>query len=321
MTMPEPMTPPDCDLKRFKFDYMPLHVNQLRDSDFTATVSDAAFRAGVLLWAASWHQLPAASIPDDDRVIAGLAGFGRFVDQWRLVRDEALHGWVKCSDGRLYHPKVAEQANKAWASLQKGRERTAAARAAAAAKQNADAGERSNSGDEQQPQKQKPPVTDARHGQSQGGYRDRTEMEKEESNNPQAPSPDSSARGLDQAGVALWESRCDQIIKTLGEKCDAASPMLRIYAPLLRLAQGQADDPPCDWDHDIFPAIVELSARMHTRLASLKHPGIADVARRNRDRRLNPESEDGRTKRPRAAGSAPRGLAGAALSRRNKKGG
>lgn len=31
------------------------------------------------------------------------------------VRQGALHGWIKCSDNRLYHPVVAEKVNSAWA--------------------------------------------------------------------------------------------------------------------------------------------------------------------------------------------------------------
>ena len=68
----------------------------------------------MLLWAASWHQVPAASLPNNDRTLAQLAGFGRYVEQWQAVRDDALRGFVECSDGRLYHRVVAEKAREAW---------------------------------------------------------------------------------------------------------------------------------------------------------------------------------------------------------------
>jgi hypothetical protein len=103
-----PLTPPDCDLRNFP--YLPLDVIRLRDSDLAALESAEAFRAAVLLWCASWHQIPAASLPDDDRVLANLSGFGRMVKDWLKVRDGALRGWVKCDDGRLYHPVLAEKA-------------------------------------------------------------------------------------------------------------------------------------------------------------------------------------------------------------------
>lgn len=110
---PPPLTSPDCDLRDFPF--MPLDVVRLRDSDISAISNGDEFRCAVLLWCASWHQVPAASIPDDDIVLAQYAGFGRVVKEWKKVRDGALRGWVKCADGRLYHPVVAEKANEAWA--------------------------------------------------------------------------------------------------------------------------------------------------------------------------------------------------------------
>jgi hypothetical protein len=107
-----PLTPADCDLRDFAF--MPLDVVRLRDSDLAATESPEACWAAVLLWAASWHQVPAASLPDDDRVLANLAGYGRVVREWQKMREGALRGWITCTDGRMYHPVVAEKANEAW---------------------------------------------------------------------------------------------------------------------------------------------------------------------------------------------------------------
>jgi hypothetical protein len=69
-----------------------------------------------MLWGAAWHQVPAASLPDDDRVLARYAGYGRAVEQWKLIREGALRGFVRCRDGRLYHRTLAEKANAAWQS-------------------------------------------------------------------------------------------------------------------------------------------------------------------------------------------------------------
>lgn len=93
---------------------MPLDVARLRDSDMAAYESPEACWAAVLLWSAAWHQVPAASLPDDDRFLAKAAGYGRVVKEWANVREGALHGWVKCADGRLYHPVVAEKALESW---------------------------------------------------------------------------------------------------------------------------------------------------------------------------------------------------------------
>lgn len=118
-----PLVPADVDLTDFP--YMPLDVRRLRDSGLASKVSGDAFRAAVLLWCASWHQVPAASLPDDDEELASLAGygFGSGVREWRKIRAGALRGWVKCSDGRLYHQVVAEKANEAWTSKLQHRHR------------------------------------------------------------------------------------------------------------------------------------------------------------------------------------------------------
>ncbi|MBB2918311.1 YdaU family protein [Cupriavidus alkaliphilus] len=126
MDLPEPLTPPDCDLRDFQF--MPLDVVRLRDSDLAAQESPEACWTAVLLWCASWHQQPAASLPDDDNVLSRLAGFGRVVREWQRVRTGALRGWIKCSDGRLYHPVVAEKALEAWAGKHRQRHKTECAR-------------------------------------------------------------------------------------------------------------------------------------------------------------------------------------------------
>lgn len=112
MNYPEPFTPPDCELQDFP--YMPLDVLRLRDSDLAARTTGEEFRCAVLLWCASWHQVPAASLPDDDVNLAQYAGFGRAVAEWRKVREASLRGWIKCADGRLYHAVVAEKANESW---------------------------------------------------------------------------------------------------------------------------------------------------------------------------------------------------------------
>ena len=130
--MTAPLVPPEIDLRDFA--YMPLDVVRLRDSDLAAVSSGDGFRAAVLLWCASWHQVPAASVPTDDRVLARLAGYGRDVSAWLEVREDALRGFVECADGRLYHPVVAEKAREAWTQKIRQRERTGAARQAKAAR-------------------------------------------------------------------------------------------------------------------------------------------------------------------------------------------
>jgi hypothetical protein len=130
--MTEPLVAVTVDLRDFAF--MPLDVVRLRDSDLAGVSSAEGFRAAVLLWCASWHQIPAASLPNDDRMLARLAGFGRDVGAWHEVKSEALRNFEECSDGRLYHPVIAEKANEAWIAKQERRKRVEAAIAARQAK-------------------------------------------------------------------------------------------------------------------------------------------------------------------------------------------
>lgn len=109
--LPAPLTPPDCDLRAFRD--MPLDVQRLRDSDLMLE-SPEAIVAAVHLWMAAWHQVPAASLPDDDRSLARYAGYGRSIAAWHEVRSAAMRGFVRCSDGRLYHRTLAEKAQSAW---------------------------------------------------------------------------------------------------------------------------------------------------------------------------------------------------------------
>ncbi len=115
--LPDPMVPADVDLRDFGF--MPLEVLRLRDSDLATLANGEQFKAAVLLWCYSWHQVPAASIPEDDRILAKHSGAAT---NWKKVKQEALRGFVKCSDGRLYHPVVAARAMEAWGRREEFRE-------------------------------------------------------------------------------------------------------------------------------------------------------------------------------------------------------
>lgn len=112
--LPAPLLAADVDLRDFAF--MPLDVVRLRDSQLSVVSTGDEFRAAVLLWCVSWHQVPAGSLPDQDAMLALYAGFGRVIKEWRKVKDGALRGWVKCNDGRWYHPVVCEKAREAWES-------------------------------------------------------------------------------------------------------------------------------------------------------------------------------------------------------------
>jgi len=125
--MTEPLLPPEVDLRDFP--YMPMHIARLFNSEFHAKANDAEWRAGVTLWLKAF-QLPGTGLPDDDVALARLAEYGRDVKGWQKVKAMALYGWQKCSDGRWYHPVVAEVAHQAWLRKIAQRERTEKARQA-----------------------------------------------------------------------------------------------------------------------------------------------------------------------------------------------
>lgn len=110
---PDPLVPADVDLTDFKF--MPLEVARLLQSEWwiVACAEDPRRAvAAINLWAWSWHQRPAASVPDNDVVLAKMADVPLAI--WREIRDAVMEPWVLCADGRWYHPVVAEKALAAW---------------------------------------------------------------------------------------------------------------------------------------------------------------------------------------------------------------
>lgn len=110
--LPQPPVPADCDLTGF--DYTPIYRARLFGSAFHARATDAEWRAGVTLWLKSWEQVPAGSLPDDDIDLCRLAELGRDMKTWNRIKAGAMRGWEKASDGRLYHPVVAEVVAEAW---------------------------------------------------------------------------------------------------------------------------------------------------------------------------------------------------------------
>lgn len=112
--LPSPLTPADADLTDFKF--MPLQIARLRKSKAWLVCKRRPELAFFMLnlWTAAWHERPAGSLEDDDDVLADLAMCSP--EKWEKVRAEVLRGWVKCTDGRLYHRIVAELVVDAWKS-------------------------------------------------------------------------------------------------------------------------------------------------------------------------------------------------------------
>lgn len=115
--LPEPLVLPGTDLTDYP--YMPLYLERLRRSKAWLRAKRRPELGFYMLnlWAWSWHEIPASSVEDDDDVLADAAMCDPAL--WDEVRDEVMRGWVKCSDGRLYHPIVAELVHDVIAGKQK----------------------------------------------------------------------------------------------------------------------------------------------------------------------------------------------------------
>lgn len=120
--MLEPLTNASHDISGL--DGFILNAERLMASELWALSTGDEFKAAVALWCRAWKQIPAGSLPNDEKVLAAFSGAGK---NWRKVRDVALRGFILCSDGRLYHPFLCEDVIRASEARVKRNERTKAA--------------------------------------------------------------------------------------------------------------------------------------------------------------------------------------------------
>ena len=106
--LPDPLVPVEVDLRDFAG--MWLDVDRVLKSETWRLGTSDEKSAAITLWMESWHEVPAGSLPSNDRLLAKLSQ----AERWSKSRAHALRGWVECNDGRLYHPVVAEKALEAW---------------------------------------------------------------------------------------------------------------------------------------------------------------------------------------------------------------
>ena len=101
----EPLTPPGTDLRHgaaFEVD-----IVHLLHSEFIHLATNEELGAAARLCLHSLFQVPAGSLPNNEVVLAKLAGCDHRAKAWQRVRAMALYGWTLCSDGRLYHQETA----------------------------------------------------------------------------------------------------------------------------------------------------------------------------------------------------------------------
>lgn len=120
MSAPEPLVSAEVDLRGFPF--VPLYIERLTKSKAWLVCKRRPELAFYMLnlWMRAWHETPAGSIEDDDDVLADAAMCE--LRRWGKLRADVLRNWTKCSDGRLYHPVVAELAKESYAGRVEHRE-------------------------------------------------------------------------------------------------------------------------------------------------------------------------------------------------------
>jgi hypothetical protein len=109
LNLPDPLVPAEVDLTGFTF--MPVRLRILTSDLFVKSTGEE-FKAAFALWCRSWHERPAASLPDDPVMLAFFACVD--AETWARVSTRALHGWSRRSDGRLHHETLAPLALEAW---------------------------------------------------------------------------------------------------------------------------------------------------------------------------------------------------------------
>ena len=101
---PEPPYPADTRSRGWKFE---LDLERIVDSD-TWQVAPPDLRPWLLmLWAMSWRCTPTGALPGDDYLIA--ARIGMPLTMFQTYRETLLRGWIRHSDGKLYHETITER--------------------------------------------------------------------------------------------------------------------------------------------------------------------------------------------------------------------
>lgn len=108
--LPPPLVPAGVDCT--DLDGFMLNVERLMASELVALASHEAVAAALFLWCRAWKQKPAASLPNDDRVLAAFAKLP--LPRFKKLRADVMRGFVLCRDGRFYHQVLADEAIHAY---------------------------------------------------------------------------------------------------------------------------------------------------------------------------------------------------------------
>lgn len=123
-TLPAPLVPNNCKVGS---DYMPLYGEKLFNSTFWTEAPLAAKVAALQLWYEAWTGEVASRLPNSDKRLAHIAGYGKDLRGWHRIRQWAMHGFILCSDNNYYHPVQAQAAMEILSKRIKDRNRKRAA--------------------------------------------------------------------------------------------------------------------------------------------------------------------------------------------------
>lgn len=115
--------PADLEAKGWNLD---LDYEKIEQSDTWAVASAEQRPWLLMLWLMAWRQVPVASLPNNDRLIA--ARIGMPLEQFTAWKDVLLSGWELANDGRLYHRTLTQHVLRMAEKRSKDRARVAAYR-------------------------------------------------------------------------------------------------------------------------------------------------------------------------------------------------
>ncbi|WP_407521868.1 DUF1376 domain-containing protein [Methylobacterium oryzisoli] len=311
--LPAPPVPADTDISGFA--RFMLDVDRLFASELWALSTGEEFKAAMALWGRAWQQTPAGSLPDDDRLLAAFSGTHK---RWPKVREMALRGFVKCSDGRLYHRVLCEEVARAAKHKREQHERTSRATEA-----------RRRKGDDQP----SPPSgarklnginkTDERHvgrhdDRDVGRDGERNDVRHEQRHDPHVPTVTRSNRqdidkteeresppppvahparresGPGSGGGDAWQTRenFDRVLDRCRALLGDLAPCCAIIGPIVRLeADGYV------WDDELAPALLDVSRSQRSAIRTWAL--MARIAKEHMDRqRLSQTARSGAAAKP-----------------------
>lgn len=125
MTLPEPPYPPEILARGWSFS---VDTEKLEGSDTWALAGSELRPWLLMVWLTSWKSQPVGTMPTDQRLFAARIGMPQ--SMFKDAAEVLMRGWVKHSDGLMYHREITSLVMEMVAKRTKDAARVAAWRAA-----------------------------------------------------------------------------------------------------------------------------------------------------------------------------------------------